>query len=322
VEDRSKKTGTDIILAADILSRGGLVAIPTETVYGLAANGLDPKAVAKIFEAKKRPKFDPLILHTHSANRAFEMAKDIPDEAYQLASEFWPGPMTLVLKKRSIVPSLVSSGLDTVGLRVPNHPLTQELLQSLPFPLAAPSANPFGYVSPTKASHVVEQLQEEVDYVLDGGPSEVGVESTIIGFEDGEVTILRPGGLSKELIEDTLNKKVGIKQSTSQPSAPGMLESHYAPGTPMIIGDISENISKHPSKKIAYLSFNSPHTKIPGKVLSDKGDLIEAAATLFDKMRQLDAGNYDLILTEEVPNSGIGLAINDRLRRASTRYLR
>src|ERR1035437_8374682 len=207
------KIGIDIEKAKQILQEGGLVAIPTETVYGLAANALNKDAVFKIIEAKNRPHFDPLIIHTDSIEKVKLHVSDFPQWAQQLANAFWPGPLTLLLPKKNSIPDLVTSGLPQVAVRIPNHPLTLQLLKSLDFPLAAPSANPFGYVSPTNAEHVAAQLQGSVDYILDGGPCDVGIESTIVGFEDGKITIYRLGGLAIEDIEKLVGKvQVKINQ--------------------------------------------------------------------------------------------------------------
>jgi L-threonylcarbamoyladenylate synthase len=310
--------GTNLEKAARILKNGGLVAIPTETVYGLAANALDTEAVLKIFQAKNRPSFDPLIVHIARLSQLNELASSIPDSAKTLIKEFWPGPLTVVLPKNDIVPDLVTSGLPSVGIRMPSHPLTHELLSLLPFPLAAPSANPFGYISPTTAQHVAEQLGDRVDYILDGGPSAVGVESTIVSFEGEVPQILRWGGLELEQLKPFLGTFDSSQQSSDNPSAPGMLSSHYAPRKRVIIGELDELIKKHIEKDCSYLSFQKPYD-IPGEVLSSTGDIREAARNLFAAMRRLDSTKGDLILTELVPDTGLGRAINDRLKRAAHR---
>ncbi len=311
----------DIHTAIDLLTKSELVGIPTETVYGLAGNAFDALAVAKIFEVKERPTFDPLIMHTSSFGRLSEFVMDIPEEAKRLSEHFWPGPLTMVFKKKNVIPDLVTSGLDTVAVRIPNHPLTLELLQNLDFPLAAPSANPFGYVSPTSALHVNEQLGGKIQYILDGGPCHVGIESTIISFEE-EITVLRLGGCKIEEIEKIVGKVRVNLHSSSNPTAPGMLESHYSPLTPIKLGKIDEDILANPNKKIGILSYkewfqgiNSAHQF----VLSEKGDLEEAATRLFTGLRHLDSLNLQLILSEFVPDEGLGRAINDRLRRAEAK---
>ncbi|MCZ4410199.1 L-threonylcarbamoyladenylate synthase [Cryomorphaceae bacterium 1068] len=308
--------GQDIEKAAEILKNGGLVAIPTETVYGLAANALDADAILKIFEAKNRPSFDPLIVHIGSINQLNLLARTFPSEAEKLIEEFWPGPLTIVLPKTELVPDLVTSGLPSVGIRMPSHPLTQGLLSLLPFPLAAPSANPFGYISPTSAAHVADQLGDKVDYILDGGPSSVGVESTIISFEGDIPQILRWGGLALEEIEPFLRVFESSNQSSDNPSAPGMLSSHYAPSKKILIGSLDELIKSHRDEDCSYLSFQQAY-EIPGEVLSQSGDMKEAARNLFAALRRLDNTSGSLILAEFVPNEGLGRAINDRLKRAA-----
>lgn len=308
--------GKDIEEAATVLRRGGLVAIPTETVYGLAANALDPSAVVRIFEAKGRPHFDPLIVHLPSAAQINSYASSFPAKAQQLAKTFWPGPLTLVLPKRDNIPDIVSSGLATVGLRMPHHTLTQNLLSSLDFPLAAPSANPFGYISPTTAAHVQAQLGDKVDYILDGGACSVGLESTIVGFEADEARILRLGGITLEAVEQCIGKVLLNNESSSNPAAPGMLLSHYAPRKPLILGDIPKLVVQYRGKKFAVLALQNLHGQ-HGIALSPSGNLSEAAQSLFAAMRSLDAMEVDVILAERMPHKGLGLAINDRLGRAA-----
>jgi L-threonylcarbamoyladenylate synthase len=310
--------GTDIHKAQKTLEQGSLVAIPTETVYGLAANGLVADAVAKIFAAKNRPAFDPLILHTHSIYEIKKYVTSIPSVLDRLAKHFWPGPLTLLLEKKEIVPDLVTSGLPMVAFRIPNHNLTLSLLQKLNFPIAAPSANPFGYISPTTAQHVENQLGEQVQYILDGGACKVGVESTIVGIEDNKVMIYRLGGLSMEAIEAVIGKVEVKLHSSSNPKAPGMLESHYAPRKPMLLGNIPEMIKSFPNKKLGILSFQKNYSvNYPTYLLSPKGDTLEAASNLFAYMRLLDSLDIDIILAEELPEAQLGRAINDRLRRAA-----
>jgi L-threonylcarbamoyladenylate synthase len=313
--------GTDIKEAARILQSGDLVAIPTETVYGLAANAFSEEAVVKIFEAKNRPAFDPLIVHTHSVAAFSQIAATIPDMAYQLAEAFMPGPLTLILPKAKQVPLLVTSGNDSVGLRIPNHPLTLALLQELDFPLAAPSANPFGYVSPTTAQHVEHQLGNRIPYILDGGACAVGIESTIISLAGGQVQILRLGGLAQEEIEQVLGRPVDLVQtSSSNPQAPGMLISHYAPRKKVVVGDLPALIKQFAGRSVGVLAFSKTFPGIPEKdqvILSPAGDVREAAQQLFSALRYLDEQAVDFILAEYVPEVGLGRAVNDRLRRAS-----
>ena len=312
------KTGQDIAYARQQLMDGNLVAIPTETVYGLAANALDVDAVVKIFEVKNRPTFDPLIVHAVSIEQIQSFVADLPAEAKRLAEAFWPGPLTLVLNKKDIIPDLVTSGLKTVGVRIPRHPLTLELLQTLDFPLAAPSANLFGYVSPTTAYHVYSQLGQQIGYTLDGGACKIGIESTIVSFADG-VEVLRVGGCKLEDIKSIVGRVKVRTHSTSNPAAPGMMDSHYAPRTPLVMGDIKKLLKIHEKEHVGILSFSDAYIKDDTKrqfVLSEKKDLEEAATRLFIGLRELDALNLQLILAEPVPDVGLGKAINDRLRRA------
>jgi L-threonylcarbamoyladenylate synthase len=311
------ETGSDIEKAKSLLVAGDLVAVPTETVYGLAGNALNPSAIAKIFEVKGRPRFDPLIVHVPDLKAARLYAAEIPTQAERLAAQYWPGPLTLLLKKRSVINDLVTSGLDTVGLRCPNHPLTQKLLDSLPFPLAAPSANPFGYVSPTRPEHVEEQLGKKVSYILDGGPSTVGIESTIIGFENNTPVIFRLGGITQEQIESVIGSVSVNTTSTSNPKSAGQLQSHYAPGKKVIIGDLRELIKKYHSKNFGILSFQQDYSQRFQYILSPSGEITEAAQNLFSALRTLDKMAIEIILAELVPDIGLGMAINDRLRRAS-----
>lgn len=312
--------GKDIAKAKALLEEGKLVAIPTETVYGLAANALDASAVTKIFAAKNRPFFDPLIVHVPDVEGAKKYVEQIPTNALSLMREFWPGPITFLLNKKNIIPDLVTSGLDRVGIRCPNHELTHELLKSLPFPLAAPSANPFGYVSPTKPAHVNEQLGDKIDYILDGGECNIGIESTIVGFEDGTAIVYRVGGLSVEKIELIIGDVEVRAQSVSNPQAPGQLQTHYAPRKKVKMGSISSLLEENRGRKVGVLSFQKKYASGSIEkqiVLSPTGDLNEAAQKLFSALRELDKSSVEIIFTEEVPNFGLGRAINDRLRRAS-----
>lgn len=309
------ETGVDIAKAVELLTHDELVAIPTETVYGLAGNALSRTAVTKIFSVKNRPQFDPLIVHVPNLDKANDYVAEIPEQAKKLADKFWPGPLTLLLKKKSIIPDLVTAGLDTVGIRCPDHSLTRQLLQALPFPLAAPSANPFGYVSPTKPEHVNEQLGTKIQYILDGGPCPVGIESTIVGFEANVPVVYRMGGLSLEAIEETIGRVKLMTHSTSNPKAPGQLKSHYAPGKKVILGSIEELLSEHPDAGV--LSFSKDYRLKNQIILSPSGKPEEAAQHLFESLRAFDKMNVSVILTELVPDQGLGRAINDRLRRAA-----
>ncbi len=316
------ETGTDISKAAAALRAGRLVGIPTETVYGLAADAFDPDAVAAIYAAKNRPSFDPLIVHAANVEQVRTLTTDLPREAEALAEAFWPGPLTLLLPKNESIPDIVTAGMPDAAFRVPDNPLTLKLLSSLPFPLVAPSANPFGYISPTSASHVNDQLGDKVDYILDGGPCNVGVESTIIGFPHGSPVIYRAGGLTREEIESLIGPVTVRSHSTSNPKAPGMLKSHYAPRVRVILGDIVRLADTHRDKRLGILTFGpaaefNAHSSIVRRDLSVTGDLREAAQNLFRFMRELDSLDLDLIIAPVVPAEGLGRAINDRLRRAA-----
>jgi L-threonylcarbamoyladenylate synthase len=310
--------------AAEIIKRGGIVAFPTETVYGLGADAFAPLAVARIFEVKKRPHFDPLIVHVPNPDDLARLVTDIPGPARKLMARFWPGPLTVVLPKRDEVPDIVTAGLPTVAVRMPRHAMALRFIQLCGCPIAAPSANPFGYVSPTTADHVREQLDDQVDLILDGGPCPVGVESTILSFSDEKPRLLRPGGVPLEDIESVVGRVeiTPVEKQTPAapgPSAPGMLPRHYAPRTPILL--VSEGaIDSYRRRKAGLLAFREPskgrafdHTE----VLSRKGDFREAAANLFAAIRRLDALDLDVIVAEAVPEIGLGGAIMDRLRRAS-----
>ncbi len=313
---------TDLILAKSFLEKGQLVAIPTETVYGLAGNALNPLAVAAIFETKNRPSFDPLIIHVSSLAKADSYITEFPKALRLLAEAFWPGPLTLLLPKAPEIPDLVTSGLYRVAVRVPSHPLTLALLESIDFPLAAPSANPFGYISPTTPEHVSDQLGEFIPMILDGGPCKVGLESTIVGMEGEDIIVYRLGGLEIDAIESIVGKVKLQDYSSSNPQAPGLLESHYAPTKPFILGDLSKLIPNYASrgKSFGVLSFQdfSEVVALEKQIrLSQNGDLKEAAANLFAAMRELDGMDLEVILAELAPDQGLGKAINDRLKRAS-----
>lgn len=320
----SARIGTDVSAAADLLRGGDIVAIPTETVYGLAADAFNPEAVLRIFTAKARPSFDPLIVHIGRLEQLGCIVQEVPDGAGRLMRAFWPGPLTLVLPKRPEVPDIVTSGLDTVGVRMPAHPMALELLSKLDFPLAAPSANPFGYVSPTTAQHVADQLGARIPYILDGGACDVGVESTIIGWEAGEWKLYRPGGVPLELIEAVLGRalRIAVESSSAEGAsakAPGMLESHYAPRKPVHVGHIAELMLAHTGQRIGVIAFSEMFAAHRSEVLSPTGDLSEAAQRLFAALRTLDASDCDVILAERFPKEGLGRAINDRLRRAAAK---
>ncbi|GAB3508071.1 L-threonylcarbamoyladenylate synthase [Emticicia fontis] len=313
--------GKDIEEAITLLSDGEVIGIPTETVYGLAGNALNVDAVAKIFEVKNRPSFDPLIIHTNSIERFTDYINEMDERVYALAEKFMPGPLTLLLPRKDIIPDLVTSGLENVAIRIPQHPLTLELLSKLPFPVAAPSANPFGYISPTSAVHVNNQLGNKINYILDGGDCQIGIESTIVGFIDDQAVVYRKGGLSIEDIESVVGKVKVIEHSSSNPLAPGMLKSHYAPKKQLILLNQNKAIDRKESKN-GYLGFNRYHADIPVEnqlLLSPSGDFREAAKNLFAYMRLLDSMDVELIYTELLPERDLGRAINDRIRRATVK---
>lgn len=312
--------GKDISKAKILLNKGELVAVPTETVYGLAANVYNIDAVAKIFKVKNRPQFDPLIVHVADIESLQPLVLELPEQAHILAERLWPGPLTLLLQKSKIVPDLVTAGMDRVAIRLPDHPVTLDLLSQLDFPLVAPSANPFGYISPTTSQHVADQLAERIPYILEGGACEVGIESTIIGWENDKPVIYRMGGTSKEVIESLIGKVQVQPHSSSNPKAPGMLKSHYAPTKKIIVGDLADLLSRYQGKRVGVISFRETimtETEIEQAVLAPDGKIETAAKMLFSVMRQLDVADVEVILAEEVPNHGLGRAINDRLRRAA-----
>lgn len=311
--------------AIAILENEELVAIPTETVYGLAGNIYSEKAIMSIFETKQRPLFNPLIVHIASSKQLHTVAKTIPKKALQLAETFWPGALTLVLPKQDTIPDLITAGKPTVAVRVPNHPVTKKLLEQLDFPLAAPSANPFSCISPTTAKHVEGYFKNALKMVLEGGACTSGIESTIIGF-DGETPLLyRLGAISQDAIEAVTGKITVVntlKDNTeTTPEAPGMLKKHYAPRTKTIqTADILKSISNHTDKKIGVLRFcdTLQHEAIKAQiVLSPTKNLAEAMAKLYNAMHELDALDLDLIIVDTFPNEGLGKSINDRLKRAT-----
>lgn len=313
--------GSEAILrAAEIIKKGGIVAFPTETVYGLGADAFNPLAIARIFEVKKRPYFDPLIVHVASKVDLGKLVTGIPFDVKRLIDRFWPGPLTVVLWKREEVPDLVAAGLPTVAIRMPDHPMALGLMQEAECPIAAPSANPFGYLSPTTAEHVRDQLGDQIDFILDGGPCEVGVESTIVSFSEGKPRLLRPGGVPLEEIESIIGSVDVSSNGESRPSAPGMLPRHYAPRTPILLDWDEKSFNSDKGKKIGFLAFQGPKGSLRFhhvEILSEKGDFREAAANLFAAIRRLDALKLDVILAETIPEVGLGRAIMDRLRRAS-----
>lgn len=315
------RPATDLLALADaaaVLQRGGLVAFPTETVYGLGADAFDPRAVARIFEVKARPSFDPLIVHLAEAASLDWVAVAEDPRANELAARFWPGPLTLVLKRRPEVPDIVTAGLDTVGVRVPAHPAARALIAAAGTPLAAPSANPFGYVSPTTAAHVAELLGDAVELVLDGGPCRVGLESTILSLA-GEPVILRPGGLPREALEEALGMTLPLAGSSERPLAPGQLQKHYATRTPLVVLGEPAHAAPVGQGRVGLLAQRPTHAAgfAAVEVLAPDGALDTAAARLFAALRRLDGMGLDCILAEPCEETGLGYAIMDRLRRAA-----
>lgn len=313
--------GDRIDIAAAYLRAGNVVAIPTETVYGLACNALNISAITKVYSVKERPYFDPLIVHVGSIEDIVKYAYLDDPMLVKIAKDQMPGPLTLLLKKRSIIPDLITAGSERVAIRIPSHPMSRELLDELEFPLAAPSANPFGYISPTKAEHVDKQLGSKIPYILNGGPCSVGLESTIIGVEDSRLTVYRKGGLSVETLIDYEGNINILESSSSNPKSPGMLKSHYAPETSLIIvEDIEEKVKKAIEKglRVGALTYGAFQIECDMHLmLSESSELDVAAGRLFEYMRRLDEAGLDVIYTSLVPEEGLGLAINDRLRRAT-----
>lgn len=315
-------TSHNISKAAEAITSGGLVAFPTETVYGLGADGLNPIAVSKIFEAKNRPAFNPLILHVANFQQLESTCYLTNKKIEVLISEFWPGPLTLVLPKKEIVPDIVTSGHATVAVRMPDHPVALSLISKAGKPVAAPSANKFGGLSPTTAAHVAKQLTANVDIILDGGPCKVGVESTIIEITENEIILLRPGGLPIEELEEVAGNISLKKINSVNPNSPGQLAFHYAPKIPLkILND--KVMSELQGKRVGGLLFKENIYDIKFdtvKILSKKGDLHEAAANLFSYLHELENSDIDLIVAEPIEEKGLGKAIMDRLIKASNKY--
>jgi len=315
------QTSKDIVKAKEILENENLVAIPTETVYGLAGNIYSEKAINKIFKTKNRPFNNPLIVHIHSKELLENIAQEIPEKAKKLAEAFWPGSLTLVLKKKETIPYSITAGKETVAVRVPNHPLTLELLKQLDFPLAAPSANPFGSISPTTSQHVADYFTDTLEMVLDGGNCENGIESTIVGFENEKAILYRLGSISVEGIESIIGPIQIVNKNDSSPNAPGMLSRHYAPKTKTIVSEnIEDEIKNYPTSKIGVLLFQDLEindVNIEKEILSINGSLKEATANLYAAMHRLDKKGLDLIIAEKFPEIDLGKSINDRLERAT-----
>lgn len=317
--------GTDIEKAVYWLEKGEVVAIPTETVYGLAGNIYNEGAIAKIYAAKARPRTNPLIVHVADIAAAEALVTEFPPVARELATAFWPGPLTMIFPKSETVPDSITAGEKTVAIRIPDHPLTLALLKATGFPLAAPSANPYNYISPVTAAQVNDMLGDKIPYILDGGRCTKGIESTILAVQqDGQVQLLRPGALNVNLIEEKINTTVGQKTKES-PAHAGMSKVHYSPRTPLyLFGTGTDPVQERTGEKTAYLFFKEKRSGIPDDrqwVLSSGGDPSEAAWNLYDSLYMLDQGGFGSIMAELLPETGAGLAVNDRLRKAAQPYI-
>ena len=309
--------------AVELLRAGKLVALPTETVYGLAADALKPEAVAQIFAAKERPQFDPLIVHLPARDWVDRVVRIPPEDRAlvdQLMRRFWPGPLTLVLPRQPIVPDVVTAGLETVAVRMSAHPVFAQVVRSFNGPVAAPSANRFGRISPTTAQHVVEELHGRIPLIIDGGPTRLGLESTIVAVQQGCISVLRRGPVTTEELSQYPMNKMFITGDII--CAPGQLPMHYAPRTPLRLIASADTFSPAAGQRVGLLAWQTLHAKdrfTAARILSFNGDPIEAASRLFRFLRELDALNLDLIVAEEVPEKGVGAAIMDRLRRAAAK---
>lgn len=317
------QVGRDLAVARDWLLQDQTVAIPTETVYGLAGNGFREEAIHRIFATKNRPLYNPLILHVAEVSKLAEIAENIPDMALQLLERFSPGPLTLLLDKTPKVPDLITGGLRRVAVRIPSHPMALELLGSLDFPLAAPSANPFGFISPTTTDHVVAQLGGRIPYILEGGVCDLGIESTVVGFDGDLPVIHRLGAISLEDLREVVPHMVMQVADSTHPVGPGMLPWHYSPRTPLLF-DAAEAavLESHAPDRIGAIRLSQVLEAIPSGqqvVLSASSDLVEAARNLYSALHFLDSLKLDVIVAEKMPETGLGLAINDRLKRASAR---
>lgn len=320
---------TDVNQAALAIRSGKMVAFATETVYGLGADALNEEAVARVFAAKQRPEFDPLIVHVASRSWLDRLVADVPPIAEELANAFWPGPLTLVFPKRDIVPDLVTSGFPTVAIRMPSHPQAIELLEKSDRPIAAPSANPFGRISPTTAQHVADGLGTRIDFILDGGPCSVGVESTVLSVLENTPTILRHGGITQEQIESVIGDvKVSDMTNPNAPAlSPGQLPNHYSPTTRLVMADEFDWDLVDSGCVVAAMVFDEdarmdllasvPVDRLSSiSVLSPTSDLTTATARFFAELRRLDASGASLIVARPFPDFDLGRALNDRLRRA------
>jgi L-threonylcarbamoyladenylate synthase len=308
--------------AVAFLRKGEVVALPTETVYGLAADALSEEAVLKIFQAKSRPRLDPLIVHLPEATWVERVAivdASVRDQFERLRKRFWPGPLTFIFPRQPVISDVVTAGLETIAIRVSSHPVFREIIAAFGRPLAAPSANQFGRISPTAAAHVLEELDGIIPLVIDAGPTAHGLESTIVALRNGRIEVLRRGPVTAEQLAEF--GEVVVVGTPTRPEAPGQLPSHYAPRTRLILVADGENFDPPINSRCGLLSW-----KIKGdarfaevRLLSERHDLSEAATSLFRLLRELDASNLDLIVAEQLPERGLGAAINERLRRAAAK---
>ena len=312
--------------AVDFLQRDEVVAIPTETVYGLAANAFSDTAVSRVFETKGRPSYNPLIVHIANYERLTDLVSSFPENAKKLADKFWPGPLTLLLTKRDSVSDQITAGKSTVAIRMPSHPIAQDLLKKLDFPLVAPSANRFKHISPTKPSHVCDSLGADVP-IIDGGECKLGLESTIVGFDDhGRPVVFRQGTISLESLQEVLPETYLLHQSSSAKEtivAPGMIKRHYAPNTPLrIVDSIEKHLEEFGSMNkigVIYPAHTKPHKLAAQTIaLSRGGDLSEIAEKLYAAFHQLDKQNLDYLIIERFENIGLGRTLNDKITRASS----
>lgn len=310
-----KKSTTKITKSINIavkeILKGNLIALPTETVYGLAADATNEEAIIRIFETKERPFFDPLIVHLKNIKEINKYGTDIPDDVFKLAKEFSPGPLTYIVRKKPIIPDIVSGGLDTVAIRIPAHPMIQKVLHKSGVPISAPSANMFGRISPTSAEDVLKELKGRVNYILDGGQCEIGIESTVVSFLDDEIKILRPGYITKDQMQKVLRKKIILARDKTRKGrhkkdifSPGMLKSHYAPQTPLYLTD---DVKEFESQRNVGILDHSRYDSLE-----------DVAINLFSDLRTLDEKKFAYIVSSKVKDKGIGVAINDRLQKAAT----
>ena len=313
--------GNDIEKAAELLVAGQLVAIPTETVYGLAAHALNEEAVANIFKAKNRPPTNPLIIHLANKEQISDYVTTIPGNAHTLIERFCPGPLTVVLPAKDIIPSIVTAGRATAAIRIPAHPVAHQLLTLSGIPLAAPSANPSGYISPTRAEHVLHTLGNKVSYILDGGECAAGIESTIVGFEDGIPVIYRQGIITA----DDIKAVTGVVRAYSGTAmlAPGMSAAHYSPKTPLLLTDsIEAQLQQYKAKSVGIITYDNYVADVATDrqiLLCTDTDLGSAARNLYAAMHTMDNSGYDIIIAKKFPDASIGRALNDRLQRAAAK---